>query len=333
MENPVLFVGGSGSVGRAAVRWFRERHPAAPLLIGGRNLRAASEVAREAGAAEAVAIDLDEPRLGLGDDLAVAAVVMLAPEVGLNGLRYAQDLGVPYLSIGNAAADVGPEMAQFAHRATAAPVVLASHWLGGPAVFMALSTAKGFDTVQSIRIGSLLDEEDAAGPAAVEDIKRLLEAVPAALAFEGGRRVWLTGDRGKGTVETIDGRSLDADAFSCLDILSLPVATGASDVRFDWVTDVSSSRRQGGRPAVEIVVEVRGEVDGRPKRSRSTLEFKPGSGSLTGLCAVLALTAVLGLDDGDPSPSGLYLPELLADAEWFLGGLNDAGATIQQDGE
>jgi nucleoside-diphosphate-sugar epimerase len=33
----VLFAGGSGFVGRTAVRWFRERHPSVRVLVGGRN--------------------------------------------------------------------------------------------------------------------------------------------------------------------------------------------------------------------------------------------------------------------------------------------------------
>jgi hypothetical protein len=276
----VLFAGGSGVVGRTAVRWFRERHPNVPVLVGGRNLQAASEVAQEAGAAQAVAIDLDKPRLGLDDDVAVAAVVMLAPEAGLKGLSYAQDLGVPYLNIGNGLIEVGPELALFAHRATAAPVVLASHWSAGAPLFLALNSAKGFESIQSIRIGVVLDEKDPAGPSSLEDIERTRVA---ALAFKGGRRVWLSGDSAKGKVETVDGRSLDANAYSPLDIISLHAATGASDVRFDLVTDESSSRRRGGEAAAEIVVEIEGEANGLTKRSRSTMEFKHGQASLTGL--------------------------------------------------
>jgi nucleoside-diphosphate-sugar epimerase len=104
----VLFAGGSGFVGRNAVRWFRERHPSVRVLVGGRNLQSAGEVAQEVGAAEAVAIDLDKPRLGLGDDVTVAAVVMLAPEAGLKGLSYAQDLGIPYLNINAALTEIIP---------------------------------------------------------------------------------------------------------------------------------------------------------------------------------------------------------------------------------
>jgi hypothetical protein len=327
----VLFAGGSGFVGRTAVRWFRQRHPSVRVLVGGRNLQAAGEVAQEVVAAEAVAIDLDQPRLGLGADVAVAAVVMLAPEAGLRGLSYAQDLGVPYLNINAALTEIGPELAMFAHRATAAPVLLASHWMAGAAVFLALNSAKGFETVQSIRLGAIVDEQDPVGPAAIEDMERVHGAAPAAMVFEGGRRVWLSGDAAKGKFESVDGRSLDATAFSTFDTASLYAATGAADIRFDLVNGASSIRRRGGEAATEIVVEIEGKVDGQTKRSRSMLEFKQGTASLTGLSVVLSLASVLGLNDRSPAPPGLYLPELLSDPKWFLDELRSAGAIIYED--
>lgn len=326
----VLFAGGAGFVGRTAVRWFRDRHPDIPVLIGGRNLQAASEVAQEAGAAQAVAIDLDKPRLGLDDDIVVAAVVMLAPEAGLKGLSYAQDLGIPYLNINAALTEIGPELALFAHHATATPVVLASHWMAGAATFLALNSAKGFEIVRSIKLGAIVDEKDSVGPAAIEDMERVHGAAPAALVFEGGRRVWLSGDAAKSKVESVDGRSLDATAFSTFDTVSLHVATGAANVRFDLVNGESSSRHRGGEAATEIIVEIEGESDGRTKCSRSMLEFKHGTASLTGLSVVLSLASVLGLNARSPARPGLYLPELLSDAKWFLDELCSAGATIYE---
>lgn len=64
MTTPVLFAGGSGVVGRTAIKWLRERHPDTPVLVGGRDLHKASQVAREVDGAEAVAIDLDKFRMG-----------------------------------------------------------------------------------------------------------------------------------------------------------------------------------------------------------------------------------------------------------------------------
>jgi hypothetical protein len=103
------------------------------------------------------------------------------------------------------------------------------------------------------------------------------------------------------------------------------------DIRFDLVNGESSSRRRGGEAATEIVVEIEGEADGRTKRSRSMLEFKYGTASLTGLSVVLSLASVLGLNDHSPARPGLYLPELLSDPKWFLDELRSAGATISED--
>jgi NADPH:quinone reductase-like Zn-dependent oxidoreductase len=44
-SGPVLFAGGAGFVGRTAVRWFRARYPSIRVLVGGRNLQAANEIA------------------------------------------------------------------------------------------------------------------------------------------------------------------------------------------------------------------------------------------------------------------------------------------------
>jgi nucleoside-diphosphate-sugar epimerase len=52
----VLFAGGAGFVGRTAVRWFRQRHPSVRVLVGGRNLQAAGEIAQEVGTAEVAAV-------------------------------------------------------------------------------------------------------------------------------------------------------------------------------------------------------------------------------------------------------------------------------------
>lgn len=331
--SPVLFAGGTGVVGRAAVTWFRKHQPDLPILIGARNLQTASDFARETGNAEAVAIDLDQPRMGLQDDVSVSAVVMLGPDDGLHGLRFAQDQGAVYLNIGNGLAELGPEVAQFAHRATAAPVVLASQWAAGAPLFMALNAAREFDDVQSIRIGVLLDSEDQAGPLSYEDMERTGYAANATLVFKNGRRTWITGDDTQGEFQAIDGRTLHAEAYSPFDIISLRAATAAPDIRLDLVTDESSSRRKGGPAAAELIVEVVGASNGRTAHSRSTLEFKQGQASLTALSAVLSLSAALGLNERPPAAPGLYMPELLLDAEWFLNALREEGATISHSTE
>jgi hypothetical protein len=327
----VLFAGGSGVVGREAIKWFRMRHPNFPLLVGGRSLQTAEEAIQDLSAARAVVLDLDQSRMGLKDDIPLAAIVMLAPDSGLKGLSYAQDLRIPYVNIGNGLTEVGPEMAHFAHRALASPILLASHWSAGAALFLTLESARNFEHVHSIRIGVLLDEKDRAGPLSYEDMERTHDAAPATLVFQHGKRTWLSKDDSKGMVKAIDGRRLEASPYSPFDIISLHAATGADNIRFDLVTGESSSRRRGGEAAAEIVVEIEGETNGQTTRLRSALEFKYGQASLTGLSVALSLSPLLGLDGRSPARPGLYLPELLSDATWFLGELRNAGAVIYED--
>lgn len=331
MTDKVLFVGGSGIVGRQTVKLFRQRHPYQPIMIGGRNLENASAVAKEVGTAEAVSIDLDKPYLGLAPDASVSAVVMMTPDDGLKALSFAQDMRIPYLSIGNWLVEVGAEMAHFVRRPDASPIVLSSHWHGGSAVFLALATARGLDTVRSVKIGAIVDSLDPTGPTAIKDMERAGKGVAGALAFEAGQRVWLSGNSALRSVETIDSRLLQANAFAPYDIVSLQAATGANDVRFDLAIDVSSSRLRGSDIATEHIVEIEGEVGGSAKWRRSTIEFTKGQAALTGLSVVLSLSTVLGLEGRPPASPGLYFPELLMDTDWFLDELVQAGATVVID--
>lgn len=333
MTGKVLFVGGTGTVGRQAVKFFRERHPDLPIMIGGRNLENASSMASEVGNAEAVRIDLHKTCLGLAFNASVSAVVMMTPDDNLKALAYAQDMHIPYLSIGNWLVEVGAEMAHFARRPNASPIVLASHWHGGAAVFLALATSKDLDSIRCVKIGAVVDPLDPTGPNAIEDMERAGEGVSGTLAFEGGQRVWLTGGSALKAVKTIDGRSLQGSAFAPYDIVSLQAATGADDVRFDLATGISSSRLRGGNTATEHIVEIAGELGGSLRRRRSTLEFAKGQAALTGLGAMLSLSTVLGYEGRPPTPPGLYFPELLMEPDWFLDELLQAGAVIVVDSD
>lgn len=327
---PLLFAGGSGIVGRQALHWFRTRHPDWPLLVGGRNLATAQEAAAACGHAQAVRLDLAHPDLGLDATQSPAAMVMLAPDQALHGLRFAQARGIPYLNANTGVTELGPEVAHFSHRPAANALVLSSHWACGAALALALDVARPFAPVTRLDIGVLLDEEDPAGPLAWEDMERVHSAAPAALVFRDGRRDWLTGAATAGTVKALDGRELAGTAFGSIDLLSLWVTTAAPDIRFDIALGESSSRRRGSAAAAEIAVGVSGNVAGRTTTRRAVLEFAHGQASLTALGLVLSLERVLGMTGDAPLPPGLYMPELLWDAGWFLQELQAAGAVLHR---
>ncbi|WP_435170355.1 hypothetical protein [Falsirhodobacter sp. 1013] len=329
MADKVLFAGGSGVVGQRAAKAFRARHPDVPFLIGGRDLGKAEAIAKLLGNAEAVQIDTGLPRLGLEQDVPLLAIAMMVPDAGLHGMRLAQDLGIPYLSIGNWLLDVGAEMAQFIRQPAAAPIVLASHWHGGPTTFLALKTAQGLDSVTSIRIAVVVDDQDETGPAAIEDMDAGASGSFGVQAYEGGKRVWLNGDATRSTLATLDGRTLAGTAFAPYDIAGLAAATAARSIRMNLGMGASSSRLRRDGVGTEVLLDIEGEIGGQQVLRHSTFEFTKGQATLTGISTALSLSTVLGLEENDRSAPGLYFPETLMDPDWFLEQLRQAGATCE----
>jgi len=120
--HPVLLIGGAGVVGSHTTRTLRRLQPELPLWIGGRDLGKAEALARQAGAATAVRVDLTRADLGLGP-APVAAVVCLLKDDSLNALRFAQQRGVPCILFSNWQFEIAPEIAQYMQRPAAAPVI------------------------------------------------------------------------------------------------------------------------------------------------------------------------------------------------------------------
>ena len=325
---PILLVGGSGIVGRHAARSLRDAHSDVPLVIGGRDLGKAQDVADEIGGAEGVAIDLSVDDLGLGDR-PVGAVAVLFTDQRVAGLRFAQGRGVPYICISPGIIELGPEVAAYIHRRDAAAVVLGTEWLVGATSVPALSFAKAFGRVDEIRIGALLDEEDAFGPASENDLERQTRVMPAALERRDSAFVWRTGDAETPRFRAIDGTEVEAVALSPNDLLGLSMATGAPDVRFDLAVGVSSSRRRGEPLAAEIVIEMSGaDSEGRPLRLRRAVVHPGGQMPLTGLGVAMVLERLTGLDGRTPTPPGLYFPHQLLDPDAYFARLEEIDGSI-----
>ena len=251
MDAPILFAGGTGIVGREAVKAFRKRHSRMPVLIGGEGIARARSLADEVGTASTVPIDIDRPRLGWGEDCRLGAVVMIAPDNGLNGLAHAQDLRAPYLGMDNWLVEVGAAIAHVIRRPGAHPVVLASHWHRGTAIFLTEAATGSLDVVHTVSVGAVVDEMDPTGSAAMADTERGAEGGSGAWAFEDRHRVWLAGAAASRSIHTLDGRHVEESALSPYDIVSLQAMTRARSVRFDRAMADSSSRRRGEGVATE----------------------------------------------------------------------------------
>lgn len=321
----VLIIGGSGVVGSQAARTLRQLHPGLPIIIGGRDLARAEKVAAGLGKATAAVIDLSRPDLGLGA-VPLGAIAVFVKDHSLNSMRYALDHKVPYVDLSSGTFEIGPGAALFIHHPDRAPILMASHWLAGAAVFPALQLAAAYEKVNSIRVGVVFDEQDMGGPAAAADYERLTSVAPSVLTIQGGETHWVTGDEAKATVRSVDGALLAAQAYSPFDVLSLAAATQASSIRFDLVYGVSASRRRGGTFSTETIIDITGDrKDGTSGASHLEIVHPQGQAPLTALGVALGIEALMGLNAKAPAP-GLYLPERLIAPDYFVRQMKAFGA-------
>lgn len=328
---PVLIVGGSGLVGSQAAKTLRRFQPALPIVIAGRDLARAQAAAAALGNAQAVRVDLQRPDLGLPAGQPYSAVAVFVKDDTLATLRFAQARGIAHVGISSGSFEIAPEVAQFVHRPDAAPVLMLSHWLAGTGSLPALHFLREFETVESIEIGAVLDEQDLGGPAAYADFERLTTAAPHALVLEGGRWVWATGELAQRRFRSVDGTELEGQAYAPLDVQSLAAAvTSARRVRFDLVVGVSAGRRRGGHFSTETIIEIEGVLkNGARARTRHEIEHPQGQAPLTALGVTVAIERLLGLDGRPPVPAGLYLPDVLIDPGHMVRRLQEIGATVR----
>lgn len=325
---PILLVGGSGIVGRHTAQYLRAAHPGVPLLIGGRNLPKAEELATEIGNAQGVALDLAADDLGLGER-PISAVAVFFNDERIAGLRFAQARGVPHLSISASLSEMAPEVAAYIHAPTAAPVVLGTEWLVGATTVPTLAFAQAFSRVHDITIGALLDEQDAFGPASAVDLERQTKTLPAALTRHQGAYRWRVGDEAKTTFRAVDGTLMQAVAFSPHDVVGLATATGAANVQFHLAIGESSTRRRGEPFSTEIVIELGGEdLAGQPLRTRHAVVHPQGQMPLTGLGVALLLERLLGLDHQPAVRPGLYFPYQLLEPTSYFARLEQIGGQV-----
>lgn len=326
--HPILLAGGSGMVGRWTARLLRASHPDTPLLIGGRDLGRAQDVAAEVGGAEGVTLDLRADDLGL-DGRQVSAVAVLLRDDHLAALRFAQARSVPHVSISLGVHEIGPEVAAYMNKPDAAPVVLGAEWLVGATTIPTLAFAKTFGRVNDITIGALLDNEDVGGPAQTADLGRVTGGPSPTLARRNGAFVWRAGNEAKAVFRAVDGTEMEATALSPYDVVGLAAATGAPNIQFNLATGVSSTRRTGGPMSTEIIIEIGGEDHtGRRLRTRHAIVHSDGQFPLTGLGVAMVLERLVGLDGDPPTKSGLYFPYQLLDSTAYFARLEQAGGLV-----
>ncbi|MGQ4727326.1 saccharopine dehydrogenase [Streptomyces sp. Ju416(a)] len=325
---PLLILGGSGQAGSGAAALLRRWHPELPLTIAGRDIGRARRVAEELGGATAVTVDLRRRDLGLPAGRDHSAVVATLWDDRLNGLHYAQDHGLPYLSISSGLVEIAPEVVAGARRASASPVLVASHFCAGAVVLAALASAREFHRVDAVRIGAVLDESDTGGPAGTADLERWATATTAGAVRRDGVFTWVDGPDAEADVPCADGVILPGRSVAVLDVPSLALATGAPDVRFDMAVGQSAGRRRGESPSVEIRIDLEGvDPEGVRIGTSRYLVHPEGQRPLTALGIALGVERQLGLR-GEVVPPGIHTPETLIEPAYAAERMAEIGAAF-----
>ena len=325
-RDSVLILGGSGQAGAGAAAVLRRWHPELPMTIAGRDLCRAQRVADELGTATAATVDLRRGDLGLPTDGRYLAVVAALWDDRLQGLRYAQERGLPYLSISSGLVDIAPEIVASAQRSGGSPVLVASHFCAGIGVLATLYATREFERIDTIRIGAVLDESDAGGPAGLADLERWATATSAGLVRRDGVFTWVAEADGWTDVPRTDGIVVPGQSIAILDVPSLALATGAPNVRFDFAVGESAGRRRGGPASVEIRIDVEGTgPGGQPRSLHRYLVHAEGQRPLTALGIALGVERLLGLRGEAVSP-GVHTPEALLDPSYAAERLAEIGA-------
>jgi len=330
IQHPVLIIGGSGVVGAQAAAMIRRLHPSLPVTIAGRDLAKAQAVAEKLGV-EALAADLSKPDLGLPESARFSAVIVFVKDDWSNALRFAQHHGIPHLSVSSGAFEIGIEAARFVHAPQAAPIILASQWLAGAALFPTLDYAKAFRSIDRIHVGVLLDQEDMGGQAALADYERITQAGSAALTLKDGRFAWIAGEEAIARYRSVDGVDLPATAYGPLDVLSLATGTNARNIRFDLAFDVSASRRRGEPFSTESVIAIEGVLQSGERTTRTYEVVHPqGQAPLTALGVALATERALGLVGGEALKPGLYFPDGIIEPAYYIARMKEFGAVFKE---
>lgn len=332
MNPSILLIGGAGVTGSAIAKLLRCRYPDLALIIAGRDIEKAGELA-SAIDAQAMSLELNAASARL-QMVKPSAVAMLAKDSSLQGLGWAQDLGIPYIGISSAAFEHGVDLVHALAQRQSAPIIIAGHWFAGAVTIAATELARHFEATHSITAGITIDRNTAGGgPASAADFERVSHATKATLARRDGAYVWEGDGQNRHPFRSLGGELVMGNGSVSIDVAAIGAATNAPNVRVLEHWGDSHHLLTSGSPADEISLEIEGTIDGQLRTQRMTLQLPYAAGSLTAISVTIALERVLGLDGRPPIQAGVYGPENLMAPADFIARLEQAGVNVERQSD
>ena len=349
----ILIAGGYGLVGSEVARLIRARHPALPLVLGGRDPSShARRLAEALSPATCVPLDVsaDDPLAAL--ELLPGAVVGAVNDVDDRLLLAALRHRLPYVDITRWTSLMLRATLRASIDGPVSPVLFSSAWMGGVSSLLALAAARRLESLDRIDVSILYGLADRAGPDSIAYVDRM------AACFEvtenGTQRLVRPMTDGR-RVDFPGGRRATVYRLDTPEQATLPLFTGAASVatRIGYDSPLATSslvslRRLGilrllardrfiglrrrllyssgeGAPAILAI-----DAAGGGELSRVHAVDPSGQAHLTALGAVISLERVLGLDGAPGEPAGVRFPEQHPDLDRALETLRRHGVELHQ---
>lgn len=323
--NPLHLVGGYGATGQQLARLLRLHLPELPLVIAGRDLNKAQALAAEVGA-KAQVLDLKAIDLQFGDET-TSGLVILAKDEGLHAMCWAQDRGVPYLSLSSAAFELGIDLVHALARTNDAPVVIAGQWFAGAVTMAVLDLCEWFDHVDSVVAGITVDRNAAAGGAAsVADFERVARSSKATLARIGGAYLWQQEAESLKSYQGVNGLLIRGKGSVSIDVATIGARTTARDIHVLETWGDSSHYLETGIPADEVAIEVVGMTEQRSAVARRTMILPHAPASMTAVSLLATLERMFG---SQGIGHGVWTPDQLQPAGAFMRRIQELGVRVK----
>jgi len=325
-QKPILLIGGYGSLGSKAVAILQDYYPDTPLVVAGRNPEKARELLNQFANVTALKIDLNKSDLNLPAEMSFSAVLLYTNDTTYNAQRYAQQQGIPFITVASSLAEMGFALACYVNNRQSASVVLSSQWMGGIADALAISYASNFEKIHSLTITTIVDDLDEIGQGSgADEIETILALNPYSIAVEKGIYKWLkTQDEKYYQVTTMDGTKYDGFAFPIADILSLNHAIIVDTIKFYTAEGKSYGTKKGGALTHDIVIEIDGILKGGSSALlHKEIIYPKGQAHMTALGSIMALEVAMG-HLGSHLPN-LYLGANLLEVTHVLKRLKEQG--------
>jgi saccharopine dehydrogenase-like NADP-dependent oxidoreductase len=345
MAQRILLVGGYGVVGAQVATMLRRHHPALQLLIAGRRLEAAAQLATQLGNAESIQLDThatDPLQTVTGK---IDAVIMLVHDHDDATLRSAVKRAIPYLDITRGNSAQARAYVTTALHTPTAPVLFASNWMAGVPAIIAMHQTQKLATVSSISLSILFYGNDKGGPDSEGASDTLAESFESRRDGEW-KKTPSMGD--PVPVRFPSGLERPVYRMAMADMMTLAQATGARDVavrlgldnagtgritsflvrtglwsvlqseRMAWLKKRLSHNPTAQGAPHEIVIEITGQAAaGTPAYLRATLLDPAGQSHLTAIGVVANLERLIGLGC-TPLRAGIAIPETSPDGPRLL---------------